>query len=303
MSRLKDLRIVDPVLTSIVRGYKNAQFVGTKILPILNVEKEGGKIVTFGKDAFKLYNTKRAVGGNSNRKTSEKTTTTDYVMEEHDIEQALDYREQNESMFDEEKRAGKHTKDIIDLGLEKDIADITQNLSTYPSGHKVTLSGNDKWTDYTNSDPVADIEDGKDAIRSAIGSRPNVAIMGASVFKTLKSHKKLIELIKYSQKGIVTIDLMKELFGFEQLYVGEAIYADDAGTFSDIWSDNFVMGYVPSDPAAEVPSFGYTLKKKAYPQTDTYMDNGGKIKVVRTTDFYVPKVLGSSAGYIINDVN
>lgn len=64
---LKGKRVVDPVLTSIARGYKNAAFVGEHIFPIVQTDKEGSITVpTFGKTAFVEYDTERAVGAESN---------------------------------------------------------------------------------------------------------------------------------------------------------------------------------------------------------------------------------------------
>lgn len=59
---LKGKRVVDPVLTSIARGYKNAAFIGERIFPIVLTDKEGVTVPTFGKSAFVEYDTERAVG-------------------------------------------------------------------------------------------------------------------------------------------------------------------------------------------------------------------------------------------------
>ena len=59
--RLKQLRIVDPVLTNIARGYRNAQFIGEALFPVVSVDKEGATIPKFGKEAFRLWETERAI--------------------------------------------------------------------------------------------------------------------------------------------------------------------------------------------------------------------------------------------------
>ena len=46
--------------------------------------------------------------------------------------------------------------------------------------------------------------------------------MGASVFKTLKNHSTLLARIQYAMKGVLTIDLMKEIFGIENIFVQQA---------------------------------------------------------------------------------
>ena len=56
---LKGKRVVDPVLTSIARGYKNAAFIGERIFPVVLTDKEGVRVPTFGKTAFVEYDTER----------------------------------------------------------------------------------------------------------------------------------------------------------------------------------------------------------------------------------------------------
>ena len=60
--RLSALRVVDPVLSSLALGYANAEYVGNKLFPIVNIDKEAGKIPKFSKETFMVYQTNRAVG-------------------------------------------------------------------------------------------------------------------------------------------------------------------------------------------------------------------------------------------------
>lgn len=304
MGRLESLRVVDPVLTNIARGYSNAEYIGTKLLPIVNVDKEGGQIPLFGKDAFKVYKTERALKAASNEANIEGFTTTAYSTAEHELAIPLDYREIQESILDLQKAATDKAMGALQLGLEKEIADIVQDLATYPSDNKETLTTNQ--FDDSGSDPVAIIESAKATLRSIIGKRPNVMVMGASVFDNLKSHSAITGLIKYSSLGIVTLDLLKQIFGIPNIYVGEAIYSDDGSTFSDIWGDNIILAYNtnPSGFATTPyePSFGYVLRKNGHPYVDKYEGEGGKVTYIRATDNFAVKVLGAESAYLINDV-
>jgi len=308
MGRLEELRVVDPVLTNIARGYSNSAYVGTVLAPVVPVQKEAGKIPQFGKEAFKLYNTERAIRAKSNRLSPEGRTTIDFVLTEHDIEYPIDYREAEEDIFNLQVYATQTTIDIILLRLEKEIADKAQDLNTYPASNKITLSGTSKFTD-PGSDPIDVVETGKDAIRDSIGKRPNVMVMGPATYRALKNHAKILERIKYSMKGIVTTDILAQVFDIPNVVVGEAIYATDSGQFSDVWKDNIVLAYVAPAPAEGVartpyePSFSYTLRKQGKPETDRYDEVGGKLHIVRTTDLLTVKVVGADAGYLINDTN
>lgn len=307
MGRLEDLRIVDPVLTTLARGYSNAQLVADALFPFAVVEKEAGKIPQFGKEAFKIYNTERALRAKSNRISPEGMTPLDFVCDEHDLEYPIDYRESEEAMFPLEEHGAMVVTEGIRVRHEKKCADLAQTLGNYPTGNKVTLAGASQFTNAA-SDPIGVIEDAKEAVRGKIGKRPNVIVIGALAFKALKNHAQLLERIKYSMTGVVTSELMKQIFGIGNIVVGEAVYASDAGVFSDIWSDNCILAYVPGASAQGErtpyePSFAYTLRKRGKPEIDKRDEEGGKLRLIRNTDIFIPKIVGAEAGYIINDTN
>ncbi len=307
MGRLDEVRIVDPVLTTLARGYSNAQLVAASLFPFATVEKEAGKIPQFGKEAFKIYNTERALRAKSNRISPDGVQSIDFVCDEHDLEYPIDYRESEEAMFLLEEHATNVVTEGIRLRHEKKCADLAQTAENYPTGNKVTLSGTSQFT-HASSDPIGVIEDAKEAVRSKIGKRPNTMIIGASSFKALKNHAQLIERIKYSMTGVVTVDLMKQIFGIDNIFVGEAVYVSGAGTFSDIWADNIILAYVPAAPQSGErtpyePSFAYTLRKKGKPEIDKRDEEGGKLRLIRNTDIFVPKIVGAEAGYLISDTN
>lgn len=305
MGRLQELRVVDPVLTEVALGYENAELISESLFPIVPVPTEAGKVPKFGKEAFRVYNSERSIRAKSNIISPEGRTTVDYTCDEHDLAYPIDYREEDEDIFDSQEYATVASEGGIMLRREKIAADLAQNLNTYPTGHKVTLSGTDQWSDYNNSDPLANVETGRNTVRAAIAKLPNVIVMGYSTFSVLKFHPKLLELIKYTQKGVVTMDLMAELFEVDRVVVGKAIWVNDAGTATDLWGDNAILAYVPGagQRSRYAPSFGYTLRKTTWPQVDTFTAEGGKIMYVRSTDIFVPKVVGSDAGYIIKDTN
>lgn len=306
MSTLLKKRVVDPVLTNIARGFNNASHVATKIFPIVNVNKEGGKIPQFTKEAFKIYNTERAIRAKSNRINPENRTEIDFVLTEHDLEYPMDYREQEEDILPLKLHATTVVTDGISLRLEKLAADIAQNLSTYPTGNKVTLAAGDKFTN-TASNPFVIFDTAKEAVRSKIAQRPNVCVMGAKSYNALKNHPAVHERIKYTERAIVTPELLRALFDFDELYVGDSVYSTDADVFQDIWSDNVVIAYVPKankdvPRSYYEPAFAYTLRKKNNPVVDTYSE-AGKVEIVRNTDIFIPKVVGADAGYLIYDTN
>lgn len=302
---LEKNRVVDPVLTNIARGYRNATLIGTTLLPVVRVEKEGGKVPSWGKEAFKIYTTLRAIRANSNRIRPEQRGMIPYVMDEHDLEYPVDYREAQEDIFNLRDHGRRVAQDGVLLDQEKAIADLLTNPLSYPVGCSEQLIGNDQFSAYETSKPTQVVADAKEACRQKIAVDPNTLYMGSSVFNTLKFHPELLGLVKYSMKGIVTAELMKEIFGAENILIGKAVFADDAGNFGDVWGDVLGWAYVPSANGGEhnqySPSFGYTLAKRGSAIVDSYTENGGKLEIIRYTDIYESKILGAEAGYLVYD--
>ena len=131
----------------ISRGYTNAQLISATLFPIVPVQKEGGIIPVFDKEAFKIYATERALRANSNEMSPEGITTVSLKTEEHDIAYPIDYRETKEAAWDLQKYGTRTVKDIVDLGREKEAADLAQNLATYPTGDRKSTRLNSSHTD------------------------------------------------------------------------------------------------------------------------------------------------------------
>ncbi|NNJ15459.1 hypothetical protein CSV86_009545 [Pseudomonas putida CSV86] len=303
--RLKQIRIVDPVLTNLARGYRNAQLIGEALFPIALMDKEAGIIPLFGKEAFELYDTERAIRAQSNIMNPDDADGLDVVLREHDIAYPVDYREQAEALFDAQARASRRVVDVIDLRREVACAKLAQSPSTYLPGAKVTLAGNSQWSN-GGGDPIQDVERGKEVIRSRIGVRPNTITMGASTYASLKFHPKLQEALGSNERKLITVEHLKALFGINDIHIGEALA--NTNSVGDIWTDTLQLAYVAkpqggSQTNYEDPSFGYTLRRKGMPEIDTFDASGGKLHYVRNTDIYKPVVVGADAGYLISDIN
>lgn len=59
---------------------------------------------------------------------------------------------------------------------------------TFATTNFMAKSGTAAWTDYTNSDPLADIEAGMDAVKTATGEVPEVLILSTKTLNDLKSN-------------------------------------------------------------------------------------------------------------------
>jgi hypothetical protein len=301
-------RLIDPILTGIARGYSNNQFVGGILFPTVTVKARGGKIIQFGKEAFMLYATGRSPGQNTKRVTFG-FAGAPFTLEQHSLEGVLPMETREEASavpgIDLAASTVRGVQDIIELRKEKAQADIARNPANYAASNKVTLAGTSQWSDYSGtSDPVANIEFGKETIRQKIGKKANVAVIGALVFSTLKNHPKVIERMKYTGRDTATPELLAALFQLEKVVVGEAVFSDDAGNFADIWGRDVVLAYVDLGSVAEKgkPSYGYTYQLEGYVQVEEpYYERNPKSWIYPVTDELAPVMAGADAGYLITN--
>ncbi|SAB93115.1 hypothetical protein [Enterobacter hormaechei] len=311
---LKGKRVVDPVLTSIARGYKNAAFIGERIFPIVETDKEGVTVPTFGKTAFVEFETQRAVGADSNVLVREKTGSLDLVLNEHDLAAPVDYREKAESMFNEESKAIRRVTNGVNLKRELYAARLAQDPKVYVQGSVKALAAAERWVG-GKGDPIGIIEAGIEAVRNKTGLRPNLMTMGASVMSLLKFHPAIQAAIGANERKRITLEILKDLFQLDDVVVGEPVSMasmkdakDKDKKPSDIWADNLMLHYVgkpqPGTTSADEnePSFGYTLRRKGMPVADKYDGAGGKVNYCRYTDIYKVAVVGGDAGYLISNI-
>ncbi len=301
-------RVVDPILTTVAQGFQNAEFVGMNLFPAVPVGQRGGKIITFGKEDFQLYATARAPGANTKR-IQYGYSGGPYALEQHALEGLVPFELMQDARavpgIDLGRGAIVKVQNTIGLRLEYAQAALATAAGNYAASNKVTLAGTSQWSDLTTgvSDPVNDIEAAKEAVRSKIGKRPNTVVLGAAVFAKLRQHPKIVDRIKYTGRDSATVELLAALFGVKRVLVGDAVYADAAGNFVDVWGKFVVVAYTDIASVAEqgTPSYGYTYRLGAYPVVEQpYEDRNAKSWVYPVTDEVSPVIAGALGGYLIS---
>lgn len=300
-------RVVDPVLTNVAQGYRNAAMVGTALFPYVPVPARGGKVVSFGREDFRLYATGRAPGTNTKRVTFGHSSGS-YALENHSLEGVVPFELMDEAErvpgIDLGRGAVRKVQDIVSLRLEKAQADLATTAANYGAANKVTLSGTSQWSDYgAVSKPVSDIEAAKDAVRAQIGRRANTVVMGAAVWAKLKEHPLVVDRIKYTGRDSATPELLAKLFDVDRVLVGDALYENDAGAMADVWGKFVVVAYTDIGGLADqgLPTYGYTYRLGGYPIVEEpYQDRNAKSWVYPVTDEVAPVIAGASAGYLIS---
>lgn len=310
-------RVLDPILTTHVRGYKSreADYVGRALFPRAPITVRGQRIVRFGKESFRVYNTARAPG--EDRAMARVGYTSDPVsIYQHALDGVVPRELVEEASrgpgIDLQRAATDMIMEVFRREEEYRQAVIAQNVANYGSLYD-ELSTNEYWDD-TDSDPGAQMVTAHQAIRSNTGMRGNVLVLGPKVYDAIRRHPKLIsnfypnQIANVGQK--VTTDQLAQYFDVRQVLVGNGVYmpasAADSDGFTDIWGNVAVLAYVPEvsgDGNIQVPSYGYTYYLSGYPLAEpAWFDKRNDTWRIPMTDEYAPVLTGMGAGFLFTNV-
>lgn len=303
-------RVIDPILSGVARGYRpNASPVADILFPIVSVGQRGGKVISFGPDDFKLYSTARAPGANTKR-VQFGYSNTSYALVDYSLEGAVPKELMQEGQAVPNLNQGQiaiaRVRNIQALEREKQCADLALNATTYAASNKVTLSGTDQWSDAAGGDPFGDVADGREAVRTQIGVRPNAMVLGPKVLTALRKNPVILNRLRggkgaESDQSPATLQQLSDLFEM-QVVEGGAIYHDGT-SFVDVWGKFALLAYTLPASAAEMgsPNFGYTYQLDGYPEVEEpYYDRNTKTWYYPVTDARQPQFAGPSAGFLIS---
>ncbi|KKK84801.1 hypothetical protein LCGC14_2779690, partial [marine sediment metagenome] len=120
------------------------------------------------------------------------------------------------------------------------------------------------WDDLANSDPILDVDTGRQTIRRNTGVFPNTMVVGQKVWdEGLKEHPLLLDKYKHTSPGVLTTDLVARALGMDRLLVGSASQntAKESATFvgANIFGNNALYLFIPPSPGLLTASAGYTF--------------------------------------------
>lgn len=292
---------VDPLLTNVLVGYKNAELVADTLAPKIPVTKESG--LYFVADKSNLIapgSTKRALNGKANRVTGRMTTDT-YTLEEHTLEEWIDDRilKTYDNPFDPRRNATNRIAGQLAIEKENDL--ITALAAATASGNVVDSAGN--WAT-AGTDLRSAMNTGKNYIHVRTGVRPNTLVLDRlSLDKLVATNTDFKASIAYtSDKTQENLQrLIAGYFDVEKVVIAGGIKqsAAQSGTGSYIWSTKGLayLAYINPTPAMEEPSALYQFYKEDMVFADVRREEGAKSDVVRATDFYQMNVIDSDCLY------
>lgn len=278
-----DLHVNIP-LTNVSVAYMQSagSFIADKVFPKVKVDKQSNLYYKYSKSDWRRTEVQRRAPGTESVGTGWKTTTDSYFAHVYAVHKDIDdqMRANADSVWslDRDSTELVTNQHLLKRDIDWTAAYFTTGVwATEKTGVASAPAANQfvKWSDAA-SDPIGDVAGWLIDFRQLTGFAPNFCVMGALVMKALKQHPDIIDRIKYTQKGIVSEDLIATLFDVDELYVTyatqatgpettDAVTQDAAATYAFIGDAKALLfGYAPSSPSVLTPSAGYTFTWSGY---------------------------------------
>lgn len=263
-----DVHASVPLTNFAIRYIQDAKnFIADDVLPPLPVDKMINQYYIFDRGNYRTGDDARMAASKPIRTSPAQLSKDSYNMVRH-------------SLFDIVPNDVIDEADVPLAPLQDTVVDLTQQLLinkelsvanycalTASVANYTSLAAASQWGYTSTTTPLKDITTAINTVLKESGQKPNLGWMGNPVYQTLKNHADIIDRIKYTQRAIVTTDIMAACMDLDNVVVGNAVYmttpegvSSEATAF--IWGKNFGVVYSNPRPAMKAVSWGYQFVKK-----------------------------------------
>lgn len=323
-----DLHVNTPLTNVSVAYFQNSDaYIADKIFPRVPVSKRSDLYWKYSKSDWRRTDAKKRAPGTESAGVGWNMDTDVYYCDVYAVHKDIDdqTRANADSNFKLDADATKFITGQLLLKRDLDWADTYFTTGVWDTEYtgvaSTPTSGQFLQWDLSSSDPLSDETDFAIDFRQLVGFDMNFMVLGADVWKALKNHPAILDRVKYTQRGVVTKDLVASFFDLPQLRVcyatvaagpqiNDAVSQDAAATYDFIVpSKGVLLGYAPDSPSLQTPSAGYTFAWSGYSAGNA---EGLRIKQFRMEHLasdriegemtYDMKVVSTDCAVFLNDV-
>lgn len=227
---VKEAIIAGP-LAGVSVKYGNKDYIADRVFPIVDGADPKAKITKYRRGAWfrdeagiRAPGTEAARGGYPITTVSIATKEYAFAKEVTDEDRRFT-RSQGAPVLQPEIDAIEFCADKIDLKKERRVSSLI-TATTWVDGNSGGEDAEGKWVASTGNTFLADITKAKKAVRSAIGRVPNKLLIDYATYMALLEVSDLLDKIKYTQRGVLSKELLASMLDLDEVLVGSAIYSD-----------------------------------------------------------------------------
>ena len=284
-----DLHINVPLTNvSVAWMMDKSTFIADKVFPRVPVQKQSDLYWKYTKSDWRRTDAQKRAPGTETAGAGWKTDTGQYYAHVYGVHKDIDdqVRANADSFWSLDKDATLFVTN--QLLLKRDLDWNAKYFTTGVWGIDYTgVAGSPgsneflQWSDAA-SDPIVQFANLQNQFILQSGRKANTLVLGADAITTLKNHPDIIDRIKYTQRGVVTTDLLASLFDVDKILVSYASVTDvaeqadsrsqDAAATYRFMSNSksALLCYTPSAPSLMTPAAGYIFTWNGYLAGNNY---------------------------------
>ena len=273
---------IDRALTNTSVAYMQdaSAFIADKVFPIVRVKRQSDVFYVYSKADFMRDEAQvrgastESAGGDYGVEASDP-----YYCRKHAFHK--DVSPEERANYDEPLNADQDASDFVTQKMlirrEMEWASKFFKTGIWGTEYKGASAAGEGQVVFWNSptsDPIGDVTGASVKMAAETGYRPNVLVLSPYAFNALKNHEDILDRIKYTQKGIVTTDLLATLFEVDKVLVAWGVVnTAEKGAKENV---GFIMGkhallcYAAPNAALKKPSAGYIFAWTGLEGSGTY---------------------------------
>lgn len=284
-------------------------FVWDKVFPIVPVDKKSDVYFTYPLGQWYADDAQKRRAGTESAGSGYPMSTDSYTCDRYDFHKDIDDDTRNnaDAPIDLDRDATEFVTQTLMQRLENQW--VTNFFTT--SVWDTDLTPSNLWSDYTLSDPLTDIDTGKETILKNTGFEANTLVLGYKVYRQLMRHPDFRDQIKYTSPENINAGLLAKILDIERVIIAKSVkrttIEGESNTFDFIHGKHALLCHVAPKPGILVPSAGYSF---AWRGVSGGMGTNIRIKKFRIERLEVDrvegavafanKVVSSSLGYFFN---
>ncbi len=302
---------VDAALTQVSVAYRNADFIADAVAPVVPVRKQSDKyfVVDPTREALRPTDDARAPGAEA-AETGFAVSTDSYFCDDHALAAAIpdEERDNADPAIQPDIDRTEFLTDKILLNREVALEALLRTSADVPGED---LDPASRWDDPDN-DPVAALRPVREAVFGRVQRRPNTLILPYAVFDAVRNHPRVVERVKYTALGVVSGDLLAQLFDVDRVLVPRACRngapRGQDPNVAPVWGNNAYLLHVPPRPGLRQVAAAYTFAWTAAPggtggfAVERWREARRKADMVRVQFYYDQKLVAPGAAYRLGGV-
>ncbi len=293
---------VDVVLGQISIAYQDTKCIADTIFPELQVNKRTGIYYVYDNSSQRIVDDYRAPRTRAQEVEYGLTKASYGPLIEHALEQAVEWEVESDYVAPLNPDIDATNNLTKRLTLSKEVDAFNQASNTSVVTQTAPLSGTSRWNDAASA-PINDIQTACNVVKKSTGADVGelTVVLGYEVYTALRNHATIVERIKYSQLGILTTDLLAQVFGVKRVVIAEATHNTANALQNDVityvWGKNAWVMLITDRPAPRTMTFGYTLRMGGR-QVTRWTEQWKKTDYIRVEDYYQQLIVAPQAAYL-----